>query len=270
MAPLRASGTRLAVGLSWLYVPCCLPWEQGTGHRPKPGGMRDGGSTWLGLTDRRLQLPSKAFGEAKFLATQPGGEGSGCLPSPSGMPLARNRGDHDDGYELPARGRREALSMRALAVATSVLDGRRSAKLAKLRYVTDEGPGIRRERRGRGVRYIGSSGSPVRTSPCSDGSSGWRYPPPGPTSGSVPTHTATSRPSGGMPRVAGSTATTSAGEAAGRGKVRSHARVLDGAAEFCRGVARTSGCRACRAIGSGHRCPPARDDADLRRQRRIP
>ena len=52
--------------------------------------------------------------------------------------------------------------MSALAVAPSVLDGRRSAKLAKLRYVTDEGPGIRRERRGRGVRYIGPSGSPVR------------------------------------------------------------------------------------------------------------
>ena len=52
--------------------------------------------------------------------------------------------------------------MRALAAATSVLDGRRSAKLARLRYVTDEGPGIRRERRGRGVRYIGPAGSPVR------------------------------------------------------------------------------------------------------------
>ena len=52
--------------------------------------------------------------------------------------------------------------MSALAVAASVLDGRRSAKLAKLRYVTDEAPGIRRERRGRGVRYIGPAGSPVR------------------------------------------------------------------------------------------------------------
>jgi DNA topoisomerase-1 len=52
--------------------------------------------------------------------------------------------------------------MSALAIAASVLDGRRSAKLAKLRYVTDEGPGIRRERRGRGVRYIGPSGTPVR------------------------------------------------------------------------------------------------------------
>ena len=53
--------------------------------------------------------------------------------------------------------------MRALALAPSVLDGRKSAALAKLRYVTDEAPGIRRERRGRGVRYIAPSGSPVRS-----------------------------------------------------------------------------------------------------------
>jgi DNA topoisomerase I len=52
--------------------------------------------------------------------------------------------------------------MRALAPAPSVLDGRKSATLAKLRYVTDEAPGIRREQRGRGVRYIGPTGSPVR------------------------------------------------------------------------------------------------------------
>jgi DNA topoisomerase-1 len=52
--------------------------------------------------------------------------------------------------------------MSALAIAPSVLGGRRSAKLAKLRYVTDDRPGIRRERRGRGVRYIGPAGSPVR------------------------------------------------------------------------------------------------------------
>jgi DNA topoisomerase I len=54
--------------------------------------------------------------------------------------------------------------MRALALAPSVLDGQRSAALARLRYVTDAAPGIRRERRGRGVRYISRTGAPIRDS----------------------------------------------------------------------------------------------------------
>ncbi|MGZ3600590.1 MAG: DNA topoisomerase IB, partial [Ktedonobacterales bacterium] len=39
-----------------------------------------------------------------------------------------------------------------------------SAKMAGLRYVTDTGPGIRRERVGESFSYIGLDGKPIRDS----------------------------------------------------------------------------------------------------------
>jgi DNA topoisomerase-1 len=41
-------------------------------------------------------------------------------------------------------------------------DPRLSARAAGLRYVTGEGPGIVRRRRGKGFEYLGAEGKPVR------------------------------------------------------------------------------------------------------------
>src|SRR5207248_1022266 len=54
---------------------------------------------------------------------------------------------------------RAALRRRGVVIATDPVE---SAQSARLHYVTDEGPGIRRVRCGTGFRYVGPSGRPVR------------------------------------------------------------------------------------------------------------
>jgi hypothetical protein len=86
-----------------------------------------------------------------------------------------------------------------------------AAKAAGLRYVTDQGPGIRRKRAGRGWSYVGDDGQRITDPAVLKRIKALGIPPPTPASGFARTRAATYRPPGATPRVASSTATTRAG-----------------------------------------------------------
>src|SRR5947207_3882542 len=67
---------------------------------------------------------------------------------------------------VPRRRRRTSAGARrghaSRTSSAALSDGPTSAALAKLHYVTDAAPGIRRVRSGRGMRYVGPDGRPIR------------------------------------------------------------------------------------------------------------
>ena len=99
------------------------------------------------------------------------------------------------------KGKRTTVSYRRVRTPNIdiVADPVASAKLAGLRYVTDEQPGIRRNRRATAspTSTPTASASATRTRWAASASSRFRR--PGPTSGSAPPRTAISRPRAGTP-----------------------------------------------------------------------
>ena len=86
-----------------------------------------------------------------------------------------------------------------------------AAREAGLRYVSDDRPGIRRRRAGKGFRYLRPDGAAVRDEPTLRRIKALVIPPAWTMSGSPPTHAATSRRLAATRKAASSTATTPAG-----------------------------------------------------------
>lgn len=90
------------------------------------------------------------------------------------MPLTMSSARRD---VRPTAVRRRSEALQVERVAPPVSDPVASARAAGLRYVTDTIPGICRKRAGRGVRYLGPDGRPVREAEVLERIRGLRIPP---------------------------------------------------------------------------------------------
>lgn len=97
-------------------------------------------------------------------------------------------------------------------LATLLADPPTAAKVAGLHYVMDDGPGIRRQRAGRGCRYIGPDDKPIRDPQELQRIQALAIPPAWTAVWICPIPHATSRPPAAMRKAVSSIATTHAGE----------------------------------------------------------
>ena len=160
--------------------------------------------TWRAPSCTAIRSVAGAHGRTGRASKDPSGP-------PSGLHVPRSAG-----RAMPLS-RRSRASARACDGAHATLrrmtdtDGAQEARSAGLRYAHDDRPGITRRRAVGDSRIATATDGPSGTRRRSSGSAGWRSRPPGPTSGSAPTRTATSRRPAGTRADASSIATTRSG-----------------------------------------------------------